>query len=99
MGLTFIKASIINPENPRRKTRLEFLVDSGATYSVAPKTRLNRIGIRPHGTRTFTLADGTRMTGKSGLRSFPSMESKQHLRSFSASLGTACFLAPFPSKR
>lgn len=66
MGLTFIKASIINPANPRRKTRLEFLVDSGATYSVAPKTRLNRIGIRPHGTRTFTLADGTRMTREIG---------------------------------
>ena len=70
MGLTFIKASIINPANPRRKTRLEFLVDSGATYSVAPQTRLNRIGIRPHGTRTFTLADGTRMTREIGAAIF-----------------------------
>ena len=70
MGLTFIKASIINPANPRRKTRLEFLVDSGATYSVVPKTRLNRIGIRPHGTRTFTLADGTRMTREIGAAIF-----------------------------
>lgn len=70
MGLTFIKASIINPANPRRKTRLEFLVDSGATYSVAPKTRLKRIGIRPHGTRIFTLADGTRMTREIGAAIF-----------------------------
>lgn len=66
MGLTFIKASIINPANPRRKTRLEFLVDSGAVYSVVPKTRLKRIGIQPHGTRTFTLADGTQITREIG---------------------------------
>lgn len=66
MGLTFIKASIINPANPRRKTRLEFLVDSGAVYSVVPKTRLKRIGIQPHGTRVFTLADGTQITREIG---------------------------------
>lgn len=66
MGLTFIKASIINPANPRRKTRLEFLVDSGAVYSVVPKTRLKRISIQPHGTRVFTLADGTQITREIG---------------------------------
>lgn len=70
MGLIFIKARIINPANPQRKTRLEFLVDSGATYSVAPKTRLKRIGIQPHGTRIFTLADGTRMTREIGAAIF-----------------------------
>lgn len=66
MGLTFIKASIINPANPRRKTRLKFLVDSEAIYSVVPKKRLKRIGIEPHGTRVFTLADGTHMTREIG---------------------------------
>ena len=66
MGLTFIKASVINPANPRRKTRPEFLVDSGAIYSVVPKKRLKRIGIEPHGTRVFTLADGSRMTREIG---------------------------------
>ena len=70
MGLTFIKASVINPANPRRKTHLEFLVDSGAVYSVVPKTRLKRIGIQPHGTRTFTLADGTHMTREIGAAIF-----------------------------
>ena len=70
MGLTFIKASIINPANPRRKTSLEFLVDSGAIYSVVPKKRLKRIGIEPHGTRTFTLADGTHMTREIGAAIF-----------------------------
>lgn len=66
MGLTFIKASIINPANPGRKTRLEFLVDSGAIYSGVLKKRLKRIGIEPHGTRVFKLADGTRMTREIG---------------------------------
>ena len=70
MGLTFIKASIINPANPRRKTSLDFLVDSGAVYSVVPKKRLKRIGIQPHGTRVFTLADGTHMTREIGAAIF-----------------------------
>ena len=44
MGLAFIKASVINPANPHRKTRLEFLMDSGAIYSVVPQKRLKRRG-------------------------------------------------------
>ena len=59
MGLTHIRATIANPARPEKRARLNFLVDSGALYSVAPATLLRRLGIAPHGTRTFTLADGT----------------------------------------
>ena len=66
MGLTHITASIINPVKPKRRTRLKFLVDSGAIYSVAPGAVLRRLGIRPRGSRVFTLADGTQITRKIG---------------------------------
>ncbi|HYB73263.1 MAG TPA: aspartyl protease family protein [Candidatus Sulfotelmatobacter sp.] len=66
MGLTYITASIINPGNPRKRTRLKFLVDSGAVYSVAPRAVLRRLGIRPHSSRVFTLADGTQITRRIG---------------------------------
>ncbi len=98
MGLTFIKASIINPASPRRKTRLAFLVDSGTVYSVVPKQHLKRIGIQPHSTRIFTLTDGTQITREIGDAILPLTEIEQHPPSFSVRLGIACFLARFPSK-
>jgi len=66
MGLTYITASIINPANPKKKAKAEFLVDSGAVYTVAPKTTLKRLGIKPHSVRTFTLADGTQVSRQVG---------------------------------
>jgi len=48
--------------------RLNLLVDSGAIYSVIPSKTLERLGIQPHGERSFMLADGTEITrfGKPG---------------------------------
>ncbi|MGH7252029.1 MAG: aspartyl protease family protein [Nitrospiraceae bacterium] len=66
MGLTYITASIINPAKPKKKAKAEFLVDSGAVYTVAPRATLKRLGIKPHSSRTFTLADGTRITRQMG---------------------------------
>jgi aspartyl protease family protein len=66
VGLTSITASIINPANPKRKAKAEFLVDSGAIYTVAPAKLLRRLGIKPHSSRTFTLADGTHITRQLG---------------------------------
>jgi predicted aspartyl protease len=42
------------------------LVDSGASYSVVPATTLRELGIEPHSSRTFTLADGSRVTRRVG---------------------------------
>ncbi len=58
MGLTLFKATIANPANPRKTAKVTFLVDSGAVYSVVPGATLRRLGIKPHCSRTFTLADG-----------------------------------------
>lgn len=66
MGLTFVTVTIINPANPRKKARARFLVDSGALYTVAPEATLKRLGIKPHGSRVFTLADGTQITRRMG---------------------------------
>ena len=59
MGLTYIRASIANPAKPRRSAQVEFLVDSGAQYSVVPAPVLRRLGIKPGKTKAFILADGT----------------------------------------
>jgi len=59
MGVTYIEASVANPARPRRTTRLKFLVDSGAAYSVVPAAVLRRLGIKRGKKKTFILADGT----------------------------------------
>lgn len=66
MGLTFITAKLINPKNENNSIEQDFLVDSGATYSVVPQEKLERIGVKPLDTMTFTLADGTKTTRKIG---------------------------------
>ena len=66
MGLTHIAARVANPAHPRRVARIRFLVDSGAVYSLAPASVLRKLGIRPHTSRTFLLADGTEITRQVG---------------------------------
>ena len=66
MSLTYIKARITNPANPRKSADLEFLVDSGAEYSVVPTGVLKRLGIKPRTKRTFILADGSTVERKMG---------------------------------
>jgi predicted aspartyl protease len=66
MALTFIDAAVANPANPRRSKKVSMLVDSGAVYSVVPKDVLRQLSIRPHSTKTFTLADGTEIRRRIG---------------------------------
>ena len=66
MGLTYVRASVIHPADPKKKLRLRFLVDSGAVYSVVPESHLRMLGITPRGSKTFTLADGTEISRKYG---------------------------------
>ena len=66
MGLTHVAAHIANPAHPRRMARVRFLVDSGAVYSLAPSSILRKLGIRPHSSRTFLLANGTEITREIG---------------------------------
>jgi predicted aspartyl protease len=61
-----ITATVMNLANPKKRIRMKFRVDSGAIYSVVPKTVLKSLGIKPWGSKTFALADGTTVTRKIG---------------------------------
>lgn len=58
MGITFLKMVVINPENPKKREEYQFLVDSGAVYSVVPRTILKSLEITPTSEREFILANG-----------------------------------------
>lgn len=58
MGLTFIRARVVNPAIPDKAEAFNFLVDSGAIYTVLPKADLDRLGIPATGFRECMLADG-----------------------------------------
>lgn len=66
MGVTFVKCTIKNPEEPSKSQDIEFLVDSGATYSVVDSRILAKLGISPHRDQEFTLAEGTKIKRKIG---------------------------------
>ena len=59
MGLTVLTIEVANPAAPERRAAVEFLVDSGAVYSLVPRAVLERLGIQPHGRERFRLADGS----------------------------------------
>jgi predicted aspartyl protease len=65
-GLTHIETIVANPSNPKKTRKLSLLVDSGAVYSVVPKTVLNQLGVKAHSTKVFTLADGSAIRRKVG---------------------------------
>lgn len=58
MGLTHVSVKVGNPANGRRAEEVRCLVDSGAIYSLIPRAVLKRLGIKPHSTREFVLANG-----------------------------------------
>lgn len=63
MGTTFAVARVTNPRIARAKGQdIEFLVDTGALYSVLPASKLKKLRVRSLGDETFTLADGTHQT-------------------------------------
>ena len=45
---------------------VEFLVDSGAVYSVVQSTILKQLGCKPYRQKSFFLADGSKVTRKIG---------------------------------
>jgi clan AA aspartic protease len=70
MGLTVLKIEVGNPSEPERTEELEFLVDSGAIYSVVPSAVLARLNIRPLATEEFRLADGSAIKRRKGIALF-----------------------------
>jgi predicted aspartyl protease len=58
MGITYIEGTVSGPQGSRT---LEFLVDSGASYTLLPHDVWTSIGLAPKRTLAFSLADGTRI--------------------------------------
>lgn len=70
MGLTYLPVVISHPTESKKSTRLKFMVDSGAIYSVVPSTTLRKLGIKPDEEREFILANGDKMKRKLGIAKF-----------------------------
>jgi len=70
MGLTDIRAIVSNPTDRTRARELKFLVDSGAIYSVVPKSILSEIGIAPIEMESFSLADLSQVKREVGEAAF-----------------------------
>lgn len=66
MGLTVLEVGVANPSAPKKIVLVEFLVDSGAIYSVVPRPLLKKLGIKPLAEQSFRLADGSKITRKKG---------------------------------
>ncbi|HZN08919.1 MAG TPA: aspartyl protease family protein [Pyrinomonadaceae bacterium] len=58
MGLTHVPVTVSNLVTHESFTAA-FLIDTGATDSMAPASELKRIGIEPVGKRTYELANGS----------------------------------------
>ena len=64
--MSVLEIEVANPATPERTEKAEFLVDSGAVYSVVPTPVLERLGIRPFLGHQFRLADGSKVVRKKG---------------------------------
>ena len=66
MGITYLELEVANVARPKKTERLQFLVDSGAVYSVVPARVLRRLGIKPIDKQEFRLANGEKVVRKKG---------------------------------
>ena len=62
MGTVTAKIKISNPSIPKNNYEGEFLVDTGAKYSVVPEYIWKKLAIKPDRVQEFSLADGTIIT-------------------------------------
>ena len=70
MGRTVLKIEVGNPSTPNATVPIEFLIDSGAVYSVVPTPILRKLKIKPLAKEEFRLADGSMITRKKGVALF-----------------------------
>lgn len=70
MGLVFLEVEVGNPADPSQMEKVEFLIDSGAVYSVVPSQTLKRLGIKPLAEEEFRLANGEKIRRKKGVAIF-----------------------------
>ena len=67
MGLTVLELEVANPAAPESTERVEFLIDSGAVYSVVPEPVLDRLGITSLTQEQFRLANGDKIVRRKGV--------------------------------
>jgi clan AA aspartic protease len=67
MGLIYVTVTLRQTTKSRKKYEATFLVDTGATDSLAPKNLLKKAGIEPVGKMTYELAHGTLVEYSFGL--------------------------------
>ena len=60
MGTFTVPLEVADPQGRQYET-VEAMVDSGATYTALPVSILERLGVVPHDSRRFILADGRRV--------------------------------------
>ena len=70
MGLTVLELEVGNPAHPKVTEKVEFLIDSGAVYSVVPVALLEKLGIEPLTAEEFRLANGEKIVRKKGIALF-----------------------------
>ena len=66
MGLIYKTLKVKLAHNHPKFAEVEFLIDSGAVYSIVPRPILAELGIEPHRKREFVLADGSKLTREVG---------------------------------
>ena len=59
MGLIHVTVALREKLKSKKKYEADFLIDTGATDSLAPAKGLKKAGIEPVGKMTYELADGT----------------------------------------
>ena len=64
MGITNAILRVKEHRKSERSAEVNFLVDSGAVYSLVPGEILDELGIEPHRTMTFSLVDGSKLERK-----------------------------------
>jgi clan AA aspartic protease len=74
MGMIHLRVSITVPGTTAPAYADEFLVDAGATDSMAPASSLRGVGIQPLGRGSYEMADGTRVEYEFGLAQIEFMD-------------------------
>lgn len=67
MGLIHVTVTLRAGQRSRKKYEADFLVDTGATDSLAPERELRKAGIVPRGSMVYELADGSNVEYQFGL--------------------------------
>jgi clan AA aspartic protease len=58
VGYVRVRGTVANPSDHSLRTELEFIVDTGAIYTVIPKSVAERLRLKETGRRKFKIANG-----------------------------------------